>query len=409
MDRSHRPGAHAIPASSAHQHVRSIVRRAVIVACVVGSFAAGAQTPAHADRIADARAQANRELARIQSEGERLEVVIERYNGAQVRLAVTMRRISENEVRLSSARRNLKSARHALNVSLISAYKNPMPDPLQTALAARNFGQVLEQFALMDRTNSYNSGVLSEIRDYRVEVDTRQRALNRERNTRREAVGELRSLRAQIQLSVRASKQRYRGLRSEVRRLIEARRQAEIAASRRAAERARQLQAAAQAQPVAANDIGGVAGDASAPAGSSSGGTTAARTSDTGATVVLPAPSSLGTAAVNYAVGQLGTPYVWGGAAPGGFDCSGLVTWAFAQAGRSGLPHYTGSLWASGTRINSQADLAPGDLVFFHGLGHMGIYIGNDQYVHAPHTGDVVKISTLSTYGGYVGAVRISG
>jgi peptidoglycan DL-endopeptidase CwlO len=124
---------------------------------------------------------------------------------------------------------------------------------------------------------------------------------------------------------------------------------------------------------------------------------------------VLPAPSSLGTAAVNYAVGQLGTPYVWGGAAPGGFDCSGLVTWAFAQAGRSGLPHYTGSLWTSGTRIGSQADLAPGDLVFFHGLGHMGIYIGNDQYVHAPHTGDVVKISTLSSYGGYVGAVRISG
>jgi peptidoglycan DL-endopeptidase CwlO len=51
----------------------------------------------------------------------------------------------------------------------------------------------------------------------------------------------------------------------------------------------------------------------------------------------------------------------------------------------------------------------PGDLVFFHGLGHMGIYIGNDQYVHAPHTGDVVKISTLAGYSGYDGAVRISG
>ena len=112
---------------------------------------------------------------------------------------------------------------------------------------------------------------------------------------------------------------------------------------------------------------------------------------------------------MNFAVGQLGTPYVWGGAAPGGFDCSGLVTWAFAQAGRSGLPHYTGSLWTSGTRISSQADLAPGDLVFFHGLGHMGIYIGNDQFIHAPHTGDVVKISTLSSFGDYVGAVRISG
>jgi cell wall-associated NlpC family hydrolase len=368
-------------------------------------------TIARADRIADARAQADREAARIRSEGERLEVVVERYNGARVRLATTMRTIRINEVRLASARRNLAAGRHALNVSLIDAYKNPMPDPLQTALSARNFGQVLEQFALLERTSSYNSTVLSEIRAYRAEVDSRQRVLNRERNARRDAVSELDSLKAQIQVSVRAAKQRYRGLRSEVRRLIEAGRQAEIEASRRAAERARRLQAAAAAQPAVVNDIGGVAGDGATPAraSGSTGGATPPRASDTGATVVLPAPSSLGTAAVSYAVGQLGTPYVWGGAAPGGFDCSGLVMWAFAQAGRSGLPHYTGSLWTSGTRISSQADLAPGDLVFFHGLGHMGIYIGNDQYVHAPHTGDVVKISTLSTYGGYVGAVRISG
>ena len=50
--------------------------------------------------------------------------------------------------------------------------------------------------------------------------------------------------------------------------------------------------------------------------------------------------------------------------------------------------------------------LQPGDLVFFHGLGHMGIYIGGGQFVHAPHTGDVVKVSSLATYSDYVGAVR---
>ena len=365
-----------------------------------------------ADRIADTRAQANREWARAQSEGRRLEIVVERYNGARVRLNETMRSISVNEVRLASARRNLNAGRHALSISLISAYKNPMPDPLQSALQARNFGQVLEQFALLDRTNRYNASILSEIRAYRAEVDMHQRALNRERNARRATVGELRSLKGQIQASVAAARQRYRGLRTEVRRLIEVRRQAEIAASRRAAERARQLQAAAAAQPVVANDIGGVTAARAPGESASSSPPTAvgeAPSAVSSAPVVVPAPSSLGAAAVNFAVGQLGTPYVWGGAAPGGFDCSGLVAWAFAQAGRSGLPHYTGSLWTSGTRIYSQADLAPGDLVFFHGLGHMGIYIGNDQYVHAPHTGDVVKISRLSTYGGYVGAVRISG
>ena len=70
-------------------------------------------------------------------------------------------RIHENEVRLSTARVNLKNARHALNISIISAYKNPQPDPLQAALEARNFGQVLEQFALLDRAKSYNASILT--------------------------------------------------------------------------------------------------------------------------------------------------------------------------------------------------------------------------------------------------------
>jgi cell wall-associated NlpC family hydrolase len=399
MHRFDRRGVCATRGTSAHERARRTVREVAVLACVLGVVGVSAPAVARADRIADSRAEAKRVMAQIQRDGRRLEVVIERYDGARVRLAETMRSIDNNEVRLASARRNLHSARHALSVSLISAYKHPMPDPLQAALEARDFGQVLEQFALLDRANSYNADVLAAIRAYGREVDKRQRSLNRERNARRETLGELRSLKGQIKASVRAERQRYRGLRSEVRRLIEARRRAEIAASRRAAERARTLQAAAAAQPVATNDIGGVA--AGVPAQAS--------TASPGPAVILPAPSSLGAAAVNFAVGELGTPYVWGGSAPGGFDCSGLVIWAFAQAGRSGLPHYTGALWSSGTRISSQADLAPGDLVFFHGLGHMGIYIGNGQFVHAPHSGDVVKISGLAGYGGYVGAVRISG
>ena len=109
-----------------------------------------------------------------------------------------MGRIHENEVRLSTARVNLKNAHHALNISLISAYKNPRPDPLQAALEARNFGQVLEQFALLDRAQSYNASILTDIRDYRKDVDSSQRVLNRERNARRDTVAELQSLKGQI-------------------------------------------------------------------------------------------------------------------------------------------------------------------------------------------------------------------
>jgi peptidoglycan DL-endopeptidase CwlO len=361
----------------------------------------GLATPAQADNIGATKAEANRVWQQIQEDGQRLEVTIEKYNGAKLRLDQTMESIHENEVRLATARVNLKNARHALNISVINAYKNPQPDPLQTALEARNFGQVLEQFQLLDRAQTYNASILDDIRSYQKDVDRSQRTLNGERNTRREAVAELAGLKRQITAAVAANRARYHGLKAKVKRLIYERKQAEIAASRRAAERARRLQAAATTQAVAVNDIGGVSGS-STSSGSSSGA------SDPGVSVTVPAASSAGEAAANVALGQLGTPYVWGGAAPGGFDCSGLVSWAYAQAGHGGLPHYTGALWNSGTHI-SEGDLAPGDLVFFHGLGHVGIYIGGGSFVHAPHTGDVVKISTLAGYSGYDGAVRISG
>jgi peptidoglycan DL-endopeptidase CwlO len=219
----------------------------------------------------------------------------------------------------------------------------------------------------------------------------RQRLLARQREERKAALAQLQSLRAGIRSSVAAEKQRYRDLRAEVRRLIVARRLAEIAASRSAAAKAEALGTNAANAPVAANDIGGV---------SSVDGPSA---------VALPAPSSGASGAVAAAIGELGVPYVPGGASPSGFDCSGLVSWAYAQAGHPGLPHYSGALWNAGTRITSTSDLAPGDLVFFNSLDHVGMYIGGGQFVEAPHSGDVVKVSNLADRSDYLGGVRIAG
>ncbi|WP_243708758.1 NlpC/P60 family protein [Actinomadura sp. GC306] len=110
--------------------------------------------------------------------------------------------------------------------------------------------------------------------------------------------------------------------------------------------------------------------------------------------------------ALRAAMGKIGRPYVWGAAGPSSFDCSGLVMWAYRQVGIN-LPHYTGSQWTAGTHIN-RSQLQPGDLVFFYAdLHHVGLYVGDGKMLHAPRTGDVVKIAPM---GGrpYAGAVRVA-
>jgi cell wall-associated NlpC family hydrolase len=129
----------------------------------------------------------------------------------------------------------------------------------------------------------------------------------------------------------------------------------------------------------------------------------------------VPSGNSVGAKAVRIALQYLGTPYLWGGASPiTGFDCSGLVMYVYAQLG-IGLTHYTGAQYNEGTHIPPWA-LQPGDLVFFEpsaaGPQHEGMYIGNGQFIQAPHTGDVVKISSLAqaSYAqSFVGAVRLNG
>ena len=101
---------------------------------------------------------------------------------------------------------------------------------------------------------------------------------------------------------------------------------------------------------------------------------------------------SRGAAAARLATRYLGAPYVWGGASPTGFDCSGLVTHVFARVGVS-IPHNAAQQYAYGTAV-SRAGLEPGDLVFFNRLHHNGIYLGEGRFIHATKPGGV-KISRL--------------
>lgn len=204
-------------------------------------------------------------------------------------------------------------------------------------------------------------------------------------------------------------------------RQAEAERQAQEAIAKAQAA-ARAAAEAATARPAAPSDTssggGGRGGGSTAGSGSSTGGsgTATAPTPPEAPPAPNPQPapvdpnagagggSSLGAIAVSAAMAQLGVPYKFATSSPGvSFDCSGLTAYAWGQAGVS-LPRQSKLQFAS-TPAVSLANLAPGDLIFYYSpISHVSMYIGNGQVIHAPATGDVVKISALS--GNAVGATR---
>ena len=123
--------------------------------------------------------------------------------------------------------------------------------------------------------------------------------------------------------------------------------------------------------------------------------------------IAIPTANTIGAQALRWALTRRGDPYVWGGAGPNDFDCSGLVMWAYAKVGIS-LPHFTGDQWQMGVHVGKN-QLEPGDLVFFYpDIGHVGLYIGNGLMVDAPDFGEDVQVQPVM-WNVYVGAVRIVG
>ena len=127
------------------------------------------------------------------------------------------------------------------------------------------------------------------------------------------------------------------------------------------------------------------------------------------ATAGEPEPPSVGERAAHVALKAVGVPYRWGGESPtGGFDCSGLVRWAYGRVGID-LPHSSYALYDEGRRVPTSR-MEPGDVLFFEGLGHVGLYLGRGRMVHAPQSGrsvEVVHLGSLGYGGRLIGARRV--
>jgi cell wall-associated NlpC family hydrolase len=368
---------------------RLLLAALTAVAVSSGTLVTATTTPAHAD-IAD---QITAVQARLDTLNAAAGAAAERYNAGRIRLVKAQRDATAAQRKAQQEGAAVQVLRAQAGQFAAQVYRGGSGSMgMQVLQSAEGPQALLDGLGALNHVARTQADALSRLATARHRqaqaADTARKAAAEQRAS----VAALEADRATVVRSATQAGQLLRQLQVRQAALIKA--AADAAARKAAQERATRLAAQAAANEAALAAFNGSQNQAPAPSSA-------------------PARQYAGNAAqiaVRVAQDQLGKPYVWGASGPGSFDCSGLTMYAYAAAGIS-LPHYTGAQWNSGRHV-SQSELQPGDLIFFHSdLHHMGMYIGGGQLIHAPRSGDVVRIVSLSGWfqDKYAGAVRIAG
>ena len=354
-----------------------VLAAAAVTACATLFLASGASAD---PTLASKQAQAQSVLDQIHAIDLEVERAAEAYNLANIKLDRIKQEQAENAVRVQVARKSLARANRLLEERVVALYTSQeKTTAVDVLLGATSIEDLINRLDTVERVSDQDTAVLRQVTSYRNAVKLHERKLREANAAQRRVIAQRAAEKDSVQAKLAARQQLLASIQSEIREI-------------QARERARQAELERQARA----RLAAAPSPASAPA---------AQAEVVATSGSAPAPTHGGV--VGIAMQYLGVPYVWGGASPSGFDCSGFTMYVYAQVGVS-LPHNAAAQYGYGSPV-SRSELAPGDLVFFNGLGHEGLYIGGGQFIHAPHTGDVVKISNLSDswYAAtYVGARR---
>jgi peptidoglycan DL-endopeptidase CwlO len=338
---------------------------------VLGLVAGSAIPSASADAVGNKKAEAQALADQITALGNKEAALGEKYDASVLAAQSTAVKINQQQSAVAAANANANQARSAIQADAINAYVNggtlasvagqsSQMDQADGGLLASEYLNTLAS-TQTDNLDAYHSAATdariatSELQSLQKQQTQAAAATKAARNAASAAQSQLQSTLGQVKGQL-----------------------ATLVAQAQAAQQAADARAA-QARLNSAPSFGGTFSSAPIPVGA-------------GASEAVAAAKS-----------RLGDWYVWGGAGPNVFDCSGLVMWAWAHAGVS-LPHFSGAQYADTTHI-PMSDLQPGDLVFFANPGeHVAMYVGGGMIIEAPHTGAQVHIVPM--YGEFVLASR---
>jgi cell wall-associated NlpC family hydrolase len=309
------------------------------------------------------RAEALKVKAQVDALDEQLEQASEDYNEANGRYKDLTSQVKKTQTRLGELESRQQVLQAHLDTRIDGMYRTGPLGFLEILLNTRTFEEFSTTWDVLAELNEQDALDVAELKVTRAELAQAQTTLKQQQASAKQEADTMRGEQQSVERKLAERKRLLSGLESEIRQL-----EAEAEATRERAARA----AIAPAVP---RDSGGNPSTA---------------------------PKS---GVVGIAMSKLGSPYKWAADGPNSFDCSGFTMWVYRQVGVS-LPHSSRAQYNVGQRV-SRSNLKPGDLVFFgrSRIHHVGIYVGGNQYIHSPNTGDVVKVSSLNRTD-YVGAVR---